>query len=97
MPPGISPVRPRISRKYRQQVITGEKDDTMSNKKQDRVLSVKRFSSFEEENRAEHRRLAALTPNQRLKEFAILQERVWGTKWTGEGIKKTAEVEKVTW
>jgi hypothetical protein len=69
----------------------------MSNTKQKRVLSVKMFSSFEEENRAEHRRLAALTPNQRLKEFSILQERVWGTKWTKDGIEKTASVEKVKW
>jgi hypothetical protein len=55
------------------------------------------FSSFDEENRAEHRRLAALTPNQRLKEFSILQERVWGTRWTEDRIVKTASIEKVTW
>ncbi|HLP60234.1 MAG TPA: hypothetical protein VK186_15450 [Candidatus Deferrimicrobium sp.] len=69
----------------------------MSNTKQKRVLSVKIFSSFEEENRAEHRRLAALTPSRRLKEFAVLQKRVWGTKWTEEGIKKTVRIEKLTW
>jgi hypothetical protein len=69
----------------------------MSNTKQKRVFSVKTFSSFEEENRAEHRRLAALTPNQRLKEFAILQKRVWGTRWTKDRIVKTASFEKVTW
>jgi hypothetical protein len=74
-----------------------EKDDIMSNTKQKRVLSVKMFSSFDEENRAEHRRLAALTPNRRLKEFAILQERVWGTKWTKDGIEKTVSIEKVKW
>ena len=65
----------------------------MSNTKQKRVLSVKMFSSFEEENQAEHRRLAALTPNQRLKEFAILQECVWGTRWTKDRIVKTAKSE----
>ena len=69
----------------------------MSNTKQKRMLSVKMFSSLEEENRAEHRRLAALTPNQRLKEFAILQERVWRTRWTEDRIVKTASVEKVIW
>jgi len=74
-----------------------EKDDIMTDIKQKRVLTVKMFSSFEEENRAEHRRLAALTPNQRLKEFAILQERVWGTGWTEDRIVKTVSIEKVTW
>lgn len=74
-----------------------EKDDMMSNRKRKRAFSVKMFSSFDEENRAEHLRLAALTPNQRLKEFAILQERVWGTRWTEDGIVKTASIEKVTW
>jgi len=61
------------------------------------MLSVKVFSSFEEENRAEHHRIAVLTPKQRLKEFAILQERVWGTKWTKDRILKIASIEKVTW
>lgn len=69
----------------------------MSNTKQKRVLAVKVFSSFAEENRAEHRRLASLTPAQRLKEFALLQERVWGTKWTKDRIVKTARIEKVVW
>ncbi|MGE5340182.1 MAG: hypothetical protein ACM3SY_01755 [Candidatus Omnitrophota bacterium] len=65
--------------------------------KQNKVLSVKRFSSFEEENRAEHRRLAELTPELRLNEFAVLQERVWGIKWTEKAIVKTARIEKVKW
>lgn len=69
----------------------------MPNTKMKRVNSVKMFSSFEEENRAEHRRLASLTPYRRLKEFAVLQERVWGTKWTEDGIKKIARVEKLAW
>jgi hypothetical protein len=77
--------------------LYSDKDDMMSNTKRKRALSVKMFSSFDEENRAEHLRLAALTPNQRLKEFAILQERVWGTRWTEDRIVKTASIEKVTW
>ena len=77
--------------------LYSEKEDIMSNTKQKRVLSVKMFSSFKEENRAENRRLAALTPNQRLKEFAILQERVWGTRWTEDRIVKIASIEKVIW
>ncbi|MDQ1351337.1 MAG: hypothetical protein QG657_1639 [Acidobacteriota bacterium] len=70
--------------------------DIMLKEKQERVLVMKVFSSFEEENRAEHRRLAALTPYQGLKEFAILQERVWGTKWTRERILKNVRIEKVS-
>ncbi|KAA3606293.1 MAG: hypothetical protein DWQ06_02280 [Calditrichaeota bacterium] len=66
-------------------------------KKPKRNLTVKVFSSFEEENRAEHRRLANLTPEERLKEFAILQERVWGEKWTKSKIKKVVRIEKTDW
>ncbi len=71
----------------------------MENKrtKKKRDLRVTVFSSFEDENRAEHRRLAHLTPMQRLEEFAILQERMWGTKWTKDRMKKIATYEKITW
>ncbi len=62
-----------------------------------RVMAVKIFSSFEEENEAEHSRLAAKTPEQCLDEFAILQERLWGKKWTEEPIVKVATWEKVPW
>jgi hypothetical protein len=55
------------------------------------------FSSFAEENQAEYRRLRQMTPNQRLDEFAVLQKRVWGAKWTKERLKRIASVEKVTW
>jgi hypothetical protein len=69
----------------------------MSKTKQKRVVSVNRFSSFEEENLAEHCRLAGLTPIQRLKEFGILQERLWGVKWTGSEMEKVAIIEKLAW
>ena len=62
-----------------------------------RNLRVEVFSSFEDENRAEHRRLAKMTPFERLDEFAILQERVWGKKWTDEPMVKIATYEKVSW
>jgi hypothetical protein len=65
--------------------------------KKKRELRVTVFSSFEDENRAEHRRLAHLTPMQRLEQFAILQERMWGTKWTKDRMIKTATFEKLTW
>lgn len=62
-----------------------------------KAVTFKKFSSFEKENREEHRRLAMLTPEQRLDEFAILQERVWGKDWTEKRIIKLVRIEKVTW
>lgn len=56
--------------------------------------TVRIFTSFEEENRAEHRRLAGLTPEERLSEFAVLQERVWGELWTSLAMKKVASWER---
>jgi hypothetical protein len=55
--------------------------------------TVRIFTSFEEENRAEHRRLARMTPEERLSEFAVLQERVWGDLWTSLPMKKVASWE----
>ncbi len=69
----------------------------MSKKEHKRDLTVKLFSSFEDENRAEHRRLAYLTPEQRWNELAVLQERIWGTKWTEDRIVKIASIEKLAW
>jgi hypothetical protein len=56
--------------------------------------TVRIFNSFEEENRAEHRRLARMTPEERLAEFAVLQERVWGELWTSVPMKKSASWER---
>lgn len=69
----------------------------MPEKKRKRSLSMKVFSSLEEENRAEHKRLAAMTPEERLKEFGELQARVWGKKWTEERMVKKITYEKVPW
>jgi hypothetical protein len=55
------------------------------------------FSSFEEENAAEYRRLARMTPSQRLDEGAILQQRAWGKNWTKKPIKRIVSIEKITW
>ena len=55
------------------------------------------FSSFQEENNAEHVRLAMMTPTQRLDEFALLQERLWGKKWTHGRMVRTVKVEKLDW
>ena len=55
------------------------------------------YHSFAEENNAEYLRLARLTPSQRLAEFEVLQERLWGPGWTRKPMKKTAWSEKVKW
>lgn len=55
------------------------------------------FASFEEENNAEHERLASLTPLQRWQEFAVLQRRAFGDAWTEEPMVKAASVETVDW
>ena len=60
-------------------------------------LKIAVYSSFEEENRAERLRCARMTPSQRLDEFAVLQERAWGDRWTKKPMKRIASVEKVPW
>lgn len=55
------------------------------------------FSSFEEENTAEHRRLASMSPEERCQEMAILQERLWGQEWTNKRMKKVVWCEDLNW
>jgi hypothetical protein len=55
------------------------------------------FFSFEDENAAEHRRLAAMSPEERCQEMAVLQERMWGPEWTKTPIEKVASWEDVSW
>ncbi len=62
-----------------------------------RNLKVEIFYSFEEENKAEKKRRSRLTLEERLREFAFLQERRWGTDWTTEPIKKIVSFEKTEW
>lgn len=57
--------------------------------------SVRVFNSFEEENRAEHRRLAKMTHEERCAELAVLQERIWGELWTSVPMRKVASWEKM--
>ncbi len=58
---------------------------------------VKIYHSFEEENEAEYRRRARMTSEQRMAEFAVLQERAWGKGWTKKPIVKIATWEDVDW
>jgi len=63
----------------------------------ERKAEVRAFSSFEEENAAEHRRLAGLTHDERLREFAVLQARRWGDGWDRVPMEKRATWERVSW
>ena len=58
---------------------------------------VEIFSSCEDENRAEYRRRAKMTPEERLAELAMLQELAWGKQWAEEPFVKEAAWEKVDW
>ena len=58
---------------------------------------VEVFHSFEKENAAEHRRLAAMSPEERCLEMAILQERVWGPEWTSKPMQRVVRYEDLSW
>ncbi len=58
---------------------------------------IRVFSSLEEENRFERQRLAQMTPGERCREFAVLQERMWGSDWTSKPMVKVASFETVAW
>jgi hypothetical protein len=60
-------------------------------------LKVQVYNSFEAENKAEYARRKAMTPAQRMHEFALLQERVYGKNWTSEKIKKVVSYELLDW
>jgi hypothetical protein len=60
-------------------------------------LKVEVFSSFEEEMKAEYQRRSAQSPQDRIREFSILQERCWGEKWTNSKIELVVSYEKVGW
>ena len=63
----------------------------------DRNNRVQVFSSFEDENLAEYQRCARMTPEERLREFDILQQRRWGIHWTSQPMVKTVSYEQVSW
>ncbi len=62
-----------------------------------RDTRVEVFLSFGDENEAESRRLAEMSPEERLREMATIQERVWGQEWTTKPIEKVASWEDVEW
>ena len=60
-------------------------------------LKITVFDSLQEENQVEYKRRADMTPEDRLKEFEILQERVWGPQWTSQSMIKKLRIEKINW
>ncbi len=67
------------------------------NKDRKRERRVEIFSSYEEENRAEDRRRAKMTPEECCAELAVLQERAWGKQWSEQPFVRVATWEKVDW
>lgn len=59
--------------------------------------SFKVYSSLEEENQAEYQRRSEMSPEERMGEFAALQERAWGVGWGTKPMERTATWEKVEW
>jgi hypothetical protein len=57
-----------------------------------RDLTITAYNSFAEEAKSESKRRSMQTPQERLKEFSILQDRCFGKDW---GKKKM--IKKVTW
>jgi hypothetical protein len=63
----------------------------MENKK----LKITFYKSQEEESAAEYERRYKQSPEDRMHEFSILQERCWGEKWTGRRIESIISYEMV--
>jgi hypothetical protein len=57
---------------------------------------VKLFSSFEDENQYKSERRKKMTVEERLREFAIIQDRRWGSDWRSQPITKKVTIEKTT-
>ena len=67
----------------------------MPSMSEEKVVRV--FSSFEEENAAEHQRLATMSHEERMREAAILQIRRWGESWGLTPIDRIASWERLAW
>ncbi len=60
-------------------------------------IRVQLFESFDSENKAEASRRADLSSTERMKEFAAIQERVWGTAWQKQKIEHRVSYEMTKW
>ena len=60
-------------------------------------LKITAYDSFEDEAKAETKRRATQTPQERLKEFSELQDRCFGKGWNKKKMMKIASWETVSW
>jgi len=60
-------------------------------------MKVQIFDSFESENKAEYARRASMTPEQRMAEFSILQDRAFGVDWHKKKIERCVSCEILDW
>ena len=58
---------------------------------------IKFFASHEDAERAEIKRRESMSFQERLNEFAVIQQRAFGEKWTGTPIKKVVSYELLEW
>lgn len=58
---------------------------------------VQIFHSFEEENEAEYRRRARMTPQERMQELAELRAQYYGEDWVDKPMERIATWERVDW
>lgn len=63
----------------------------------DRKSQVKIYHSFEEENEAEYRRRAKMTPEERMQELARLRAQHYGDDWADKPMERVATWEWVDW
>ncbi len=63
----------------------------------ERKIKVQIFDSLEDENRAERARQASMSPEERLRELAVLQERHWGEQWSKVPLVRKASWERLSW
>ena len=75
----------------------GDDQSPMKRRPDRKEHQVRVFGSFEEENEAEHQRLAAMTHDERMQEFAVLQARRWCANWGRRPIVKRATWERLSW
>ena len=62
-----------------------------------RNTKIQLFKSLDAENKAEYKRRSRQSPKERMKEFAAIQERVWGTKWHNQKIEHVVSCDVLDW
>ncbi len=61
------------------------------------VKTLRLFTSQKEAEEAELERRRKQTPEERMKEFSLLQERVWGEAWTSKPLVRVMKMRRLPW